>query len=186
MRALGIHGMFNFRGKLIFNKSTFFVVVFLVTYYYLTNFVFLDVKYLTDVEYTVLFYLNGLLCIFFSVGSENPKLSFMDDDNDYYKTKSEIKVGFYFAVIAFSLWYIFYEEFIKNMYFNSTSAIAVLAITISVGRLVTQDALSEETEVHKMHLTANFKQSKLSGIIYFIGCLIALAIFLHGSWLVRV
>ncbi len=36
---------------------------------------------------------------------------------------------------------------------------------ISVGRFVTQDALTEETEIHKMHLTSNFKQIKLSGII---------------------
>ena len=184
--ALGIHGMFNFRGKLIFNKSTFFVTTFLVIYYYLTNFIILDIKYLTDNEYIVIFFLNAILCLLFRAGSENPKLSFMDDDDNYYKSKSEIKVGFYFAVIAFGLWYIFYEEFVKNMYFNATSGIAVLAITISLGRLITYDALSEDTEMHKMHLAANFKQSKLSGIIYFIGSLIALAIFIHGDWLVRV
>jgi len=178
--------MFNFRGKLIFNKSTFLVITFLVIYYYLTNFFILDIRYLSDSEYTVIFYLNGLLCFLFRAGSENPKLSFMDDDNHYYKSKSEIKVGFYFAVIAFSLWYIFYEEFVQGMYFNATSGIAILAIAISLGRLITYDALSEETEIHKMHLTANFKQSKLSGIIYFIGSLVALAIFIHGDWLVRV
>jgi len=134
----------------------------------------------------VLFYLNAFLCLLFSAGSENPKLSFMVDDDAYYKSKSEIKVGFYFAVIAFSLWYIFYEEFVKGMFFNATSAIAVLALTISIGRLITYDALLENTEEQKMHLTANFKQSKLSGIIYFIGSLVALAVFIHGDWLVRV
>ena len=119
--------MFEFRGKLKFNKSTFAMIAFLISYYYLTNFVFLDIKYLTDGEYTALFYLNGLLCIFFSTGSENEKLSFMDDDNEFYKSKSEIKVGFYLAAIAFALWHICYEEIVQAVHFNSTTAIAVLS-----------------------------------------------------------
>ncbi|OCQ23863.1 hypothetical protein A7985_07960 [Pseudoalteromonas luteoviolacea] len=177
--------MFHFRGKLNFNKSSILAFVFISSYYCLANFFVFDIFNLSKGEYLALFWTNAILCGLFSMGSESEKLSFLDDDNEYYKKKAEIKVGFYFAVIAFSIWYIFYEEFVIKMLYNSTSAFAVLAITISLGRLVTRDALSEESDAHKKYLQANFKQSKISALIYLFGTLISIAVFIHGTWVTR-
>ena len=176
---------FDFRGKLPFDYKTIAAMAVVLAWHIIANVVVFDFLNLQIIEYKIIFYINLLLVFIFGVYKDDQPLSFLSDDSVDVKNQAQIRVGFYFTLLCFSLWFFLYEEVVQQMHYNAASGIAVFAFFISLGRLISKGASKYETEEHFMYLTAHFRLQHFIALLYFFGILIGMTIFAHGTWFER-
>ena len=152
----------------------------------LVNVFIFDIFHLQALQYKIIFYGNLMLVIsFFVLKNDEEPLSFLADNSAAIKDHTQIKAGFYFCVLCFSLWFFLYEEFIAQVHFNSFSGIAVCAFSISLGRLITKGASEYELEERQVYQVVCNKLLHTVSLIYFFGSLVGIGIFTYGEWILR-